>query len=181
MGSHADTFTKCKHFTIILVIMFEYLLRPYDQINSSESSLTSSLKVSSWISISSTLDSSRRSSLSSSRPEFRPLHSDIIQRNLVTDFLEATSLPVNVPLHRSKEASQPSTPMREEFERCANELPHSLASKLISPPSYKLIELLGCMTEIEKVSEIAGQEAHEETRESRRTNDDGDLIFKLEL
>ena len=71
--------------------------------------------------------------------------------------------------------------MREEFERCANELPHSLASKLISPPSYKLIELLGCMTEIDKVPEITGQEANEEMRESRRTTDDGDLIFKLEL
>ena len=179
--SHVDTFVVCKRFTSILVIMFEYLLRPYDHNKSSESSFTSSLKVSSSISISSTLDSSRRSSFSSSRPEFRPLHPDIIQRNLVTDFLEATSLPVNVPLHRSKEAAQPSTPMREEFERCANELSHSLASKLISPPSYKLIELLGCRAEIEKVGEITGHEVDQEMKEKRRATDDSELIFKIEL
>ena len=46
--------------------------------------------------------SSRRPSLSSSRPDFRPIHSEIIRRNLVTDFLSATSLPVHVPIHRSR-------------------------------------------------------------------------------
>ena len=43
-------------------------------------------------------------SLSSSGPDFRPIYPEIIKRNLKTDFLEATSLPVNVPLHRSLEA-----------------------------------------------------------------------------
>merc|ERR1739838_262268 len=86
------------------------------------------------------ISSSRRSSLSSSRPEFRPIHSDIIRRNLVTDFLEATSLPVNVPIHRSREASRPSTPMREEYDRCGKQLPFSLASKLLySPPQPCLV------------------------------------------
>merc|ERR1719154_902181 len=47
--------------------------------------------------------SSRRTSLSSSRPEFRPIHSEIIRRNLVTDFLEASSLPGNVVKHRARE------------------------------------------------------------------------------
>ena len=46
--------------------------------------------------------SSRRPSLSSSRPDFRPIHSEIIRRNLVTDFLSATSLPAHVPIHRSR-------------------------------------------------------------------------------
>ena len=47
--------------------------------------------------------SSRRPSLSSSRSEFRPIHSEIIRRNLKTEFLEATSLPVNVLTHRSRD------------------------------------------------------------------------------
>ena len=57
-------------------------------------------QASSFISLSSE-SSSRRTSLSSSRPEFRPVHSEIIRRNLKTEFLEATSLPVNVLTHRS--------------------------------------------------------------------------------
>ena len=84
---------------------------------------------------SSSISSSRRSSLSCSRPEFRPIHSDIIRRNLVTDFLEATSLPVNVPIHRSREAVSPSHSMKEEYDRCTKQLPDSLATKLFhSPP-----------------------------------------------
>ena len=75
--------------------------------------------------------------MSSSGPEFRPIHSEIIFRNLMTDFLEATSLPVNVPIHRSREASRPSTPMREEYDRCTKQLPFSLARKLISAPSIE--------------------------------------------
>ena len=46
--------------------------------------------------------SSRRPSLSSSRPDFRPIHSEIIRRNLITDFLTATSLPTHVPIHKSR-------------------------------------------------------------------------------
>ena len=44
--------------------------------------------------------------LSSSHREVRPCQPSIICRNLVTDFLEATSLPVNVPLHRDREAER---------------------------------------------------------------------------
>ena len=84
--------------------------------------------------VSSSLSSSKKSSLSSSRPDFRPIHSEIVRRTLRINFLEATSLPVNVPLHKSKEASQPSTPMREEYDRCAKQLPHSLATKLLPSP-----------------------------------------------
>merc|ERR1712156_278163 len=58
------------------------------------------------LSFSSTSSSSRRTSLSSSRPNFRPIHSEIIRRKLVTDFLEATSVPVNVPIHRSRSMSE---------------------------------------------------------------------------
>ena len=38
--------------------------------------------------------------LSSSRLDLGSAESDIVKRNLITDFWSATSLPVNVPLHR---------------------------------------------------------------------------------
>ena len=50
----------------------------------------------------------------------------------MTDFLAATSLPVNVPLHRYKEASHPNTPMREQFDRCGKIIKFNLACKLFS-------------------------------------------------
>ena len=68
--------------------------------------------------------------MSSSRLEFGSINHEIIRRNLVTDFLLATSLPVNVPIHRSREAIKPNTPMREEFDRCTRQLTFSLACKL---------------------------------------------------
>ena len=70
--------------------------------------------------------------MSSSRLEFGSINHEIIRRNLVTDFLLATSLPVNVPIHRSREAIIPNTPMREEFDRCTKKLKFSLACKLFS-------------------------------------------------
>merc|ERR1712110_844476 len=79
--------------------------------------------------------SSRRSSVSSSVHEVRPIHTEIIQRNLITDFLEATSLPVNVPIHRDLEAVSPGTPMRTELSRCEKELPARLARRLSLPTS----------------------------------------------
>merc|ERR1719154_942951 len=104
--------------------MFDWLLLPIKTHNPSESSSLA-------VSFTSTASSSRRSSLSSSSSEIRPIHSEIIRRNLVTDFLSATSLPVNVPIHKYREASQPSTPMREEFDRCPKQLSASLATKLL--------------------------------------------------
>merc|ERR1712098_331504 len=78
--------------------------------------------------------SSSLSSLSSSGPVFRPsIHPDIIRRTLMTDFMEATSLPVNVPLHRAVEAVRPGTPMRQELSRCEKELPPRLARRLSIP------------------------------------------------
>ena len=74
--------------------MMDYLLQPIK----GQASLP--------LSFSSTSSSSRRTSLSSSRPDFRPIHSEIIRRKLVTDFLEATSVPVNVPIHRSRSMSE---------------------------------------------------------------------------
>ena len=70
--------------------------------------------------------------MSSSRLEFGSINPEIIRRNLVTDFLEATSLPVNVPIHKDREAIQPNTPMREEFDRCTKQLTFALACKLFS-------------------------------------------------
>ena len=43
--------------------------------------------------------SSMMSSLSSSGPDFRPVHCDIVRRTLVSTFLEGSSLPLNAPLH----------------------------------------------------------------------------------
>ena len=78
----------------MFIYMLEYLMQPFNYITNSQTGST--------VSLSSDL-SSRRTSLSSSRPEFRPIHSEIIRRNLVTDFMEASSLPGNVLTHRSRE------------------------------------------------------------------------------
>ena len=69
--------------------MMDFLMQPIKVMASSPTSFSSE-------------SSSRRPSLSSSRPDFRPIHSEIIRRNLVTDFLSATSLPAHVPIHRSR-------------------------------------------------------------------------------
>ena len=100
----------------------------------------------------------------------------------MTDFIEATSLPVNVPIHRSKEASRPSTPMREEFDRCNKQLPYSLASKLISTPSYKFLEFLGEEWE-KKGRKIERREEGRRIKEERKGENWGqyDLMFKMEL
>ena len=76
--------------------MLDYFMQPFNYITTSQ--------VNSVMSLSSD-SSSRRTFLSSSRPEFRPIHSEIIRRHLVTYFLEASSLPVNVSTHRSRESS----------------------------------------------------------------------------
>ena len=83
--------------------MFEFLLRPL-LLPSPRLAASSTSTSSSSISCPASSLSSRRSSLSSSVHEVRPIHTEIIQRNLITDFLEATSLPVNVPIHRDLEA-----------------------------------------------------------------------------
>ena len=57
---------------------------------------------------------SSSSSISSREP--LPVHSNIIRRNIVTDFLEATSLPVNVPIQRSKQADGHTQSVREEHD-----------------------------------------------------------------
>jgi hypothetical protein len=67
----------------------DYLMQPITGMATSHTSFSSE-------------SSSRRSSLSSSRPDFRPIHSEIIRRNLVTDFLSSSSLPAHVPTHRSR-------------------------------------------------------------------------------
>eukprot|EP00092_Neocalanus_flemingeri_P077972 GFUD01096905.1.p1 GENE.GFUD01096905.1~~GFUD01096905.1.p1 ORF type:complete len:176 (-),score=55.42 GFUD01096905.1:109-588(-) len=150
---------------------------------------SSSQSTSSSNSFTHSTSSSRRSSLSSSRPEFRPIHSEIIRRNLITDFLEATSLPVNVPIHRSREASQPSTPMREEFDRCAKQLPFSLASKLLySPPQPCLV---GEGREEESEGECWRSEEEEQIRRKwkikstkRRKSkvpENSDMMFLIEM
>ena len=67
---------------------------------------------SSPIQLQSSLGSSTSSStttslgLSSSRLDLGSAESEIVRRNLITDFWSATSLPVNVPLHRSTLSSQ---------------------------------------------------------------------------
>ena len=164
--------------------MFEHLLKPVSsEVSSVDSSLllsyTPSLSTSCSIPYSS--NSSRRSSLSSSGPEFRPVHSDIIFPNLRTDFLEATSLPVNVPLHRDREASRPSTPMREEFYRCNKQLPYSLASKLLSTPSYKFLEFLGREGDKKEREGRIDKEALMKDERKEVNCDICDLMFNIEL
>ena len=74
------------------------------------------------------------------------------------DFLAATSVPENVPLHRDKEAIRPNTPMREQFDRCSKIIRFSLACKLFSfePEEKEIFE-----------------ESHDDVGEA--------LIFKVEL
>merc|ERR1712038_74326 len=69
--------------------------------------------------------------LSSSRLDLGSAESDIVKRNLITDFWSATSLPVNVPLHRSIEAAEPPNSMRAEYGKCLN-VREALALKLFS-------------------------------------------------
>ena len=123
------------------------------------------------------ISSSRRSSLSSSRPEFRPVHSDIIRRNLVTDFLEATSLPVNVPIHRSREAASPSHSMKEEYDRCTKhkQLPGSLATKLFhSPPKP-------CVRGRARSRETHSDQEEEEEEGRRNKMKEEELLFFMEI
>ena len=101
------------------------------------------------------------------------------EKNLVTDFLEATSLPVNVPIHRSREASRPSTPMREEFDRCTKQLPFSLASKLFSGSS-----LADQMEEENEMKRGLGKMVEKRKRKTtfRGKNQDYDgLMFSIDL
>ena len=101
----------------------------------------------------------------------------------MTDFMAATSLPVNVPIHRCREASRPSTPMREEFERCARQLPYSLASKLLSTPSYKFLgeeytKSHRCVdTALEDKNTVERKKSEEETEAWGNE----DLMFKIEM
>ena len=113
-----------QNISLLAVSMFDYLFLPTPTIRMSHSSSSSTA-------------SPKKPSLSSSRPDFRPIHSEIVRRTLLTNFLEATSLPVNVPIHRSREASRPSTPMREEFYRSDKQLPLSLANKLLASPGFE--------------------------------------------
>lgn len=96
----------------------------------------------------------------------------------MTDFLEATSLPVNVPIHRTREASQPSTPMREEFERCANQLPQSLACKLLLAGGEDT-EGEGWVSDGEDWGSERGRRMSR--KKKKRTSQNLDLIFAMEI
>ena len=164
--------------------MWDFLLLPIKQLTSSQSS-------SSPKSFSNSNSSSRRSSLSSSSQEFRPIHSEIIRRKLVTDFLEATSVPVNIPIHRSREASRPSTPMREEFDRCTKQLPFSLASKLFHCPPEPGLVGEEIVDEGESEGESWGSEEEEnmmrrcrsriKRRRKSKIAEYSDLMFLMEI
>ena len=119
--------------------------------------------------------SSGRSSLSSSRLEFGSISSEIVRRNLVTDFLSATSLPVNVPIHRSLEAEKPNTPMREEFDRCIRQLPFSLASKLFSVPSLSEEE-----EDRQWEEDVADRRGSIDSTKKKKISNN-ELVFKMEI
>ena len=74
-------------FSVITPIGWNFL----KHYSSQASSMASSASSSASISIPSSAASSRRGSLSSSRPEFRPVHTEIIKRNLVKEFLTSCS------------------------------------------------------------------------------------------
>ena len=126
------------------------------------------------------ISSSRRSSLSSSRPEFRPIHSDIIRRNLVTDFLEATSLPVNVPIHRSREAASPSNSMKEEYDRCTKELQGSLATKLLHSPAQSW-EVSWDTDSYEEEGEEERRKRRSKRKIKKNMNQLPELMFLMEM
>ena len=76
--------------------------------------------------------------------------------------------------------------MREEFDRCNKQLPYSLASKLISTPSYKFLEFLG--EEWEKKGrkiERRGEEGWWRRDEPKEKEGENlarcDLMFKMDL
>ena len=144
--------------------MSDYLFLPFKYSSTISNSTASSTS------------SSKKSSLSCSRPDFRPIHSDIVRRTLHTNFLEATSLPVNVPIHKSREASRPPTTMREQFDRCIKQLPFSLASKLFSAPSGE-DNVEGYEVDMVK----GGQMTMKVTETEKRSENMDDLMFKLDL
>ena len=127
------------------------------------------------------ISSSRRSSLSSSRPEFRPIHSDIIRRNLVTDFLEATSLPVNVPIHRSREAASPSNSMKEEYDRCTKQLPGSLATKLLHSPAQPWELSWDADSNEEEGEEEERRKMRSKRKIKKNINQQPELMFFMEM
>ena len=100
----------------------------------------------------------------------------------MTDFLEATSLPVNVPIHRSREAASPSHSMKEEYDRCTKQLPGSLATKLFhSPPQAWEVTW-------EAEEEEEGEEEERERRKMRskrkikkNMNQQPECMFLLEM
>ena len=104
--------------------------------------------------------SSRISCLSCSRPDFRPVHSEIVRRSLRTNFLEANSLPVNVPIHRSMEAS------REGFEKGFKHLSTSL--------TYKLLPEIEVDNETKKRNSVQGSSVG-------KYDGSEDMIFNLEI
>ena len=153
-----------QNISLLAVSMFDYLFLPTPTIRMSHSSSSSTA-------------SPKKPSLSSSRPDFRPIHSEIVRRTLLTNFLEATSLPVNVPIHRSREASRPSTPMREEFYRSDKQLPLSLANKLLASP--------GLADKVEKENmferEVEGGVEKRVRKNPVRNDNLTDLIFTIDL
>ena len=100
----------------------------------------------------------------------------------MTDFLEATSLPANVPIHRFREAASPSHSMREEYDRCTKQLPGSLATKLFhSPPQAWEVTW-----EAEEEEEEEGEERERRKMRSKRKlkknmNQQPELMFLLEM
>lgn len=66
----------------------------------STSSLSTSSSSTSSVNVPTSNDSSRRSSISSSKPEFRPVHTEIIRRNLVKEFLSFCSFKEKKPMSK---------------------------------------------------------------------------------
>ena len=81
-------------------------------------------------------------SLSSSLLEPGSADTEIVKRNLITDFLSATSIPVNVPPHRWAKHTLDGIKENKRLEPVVEKFLHFPPTLLISPGNLKKIENL---------------------------------------
>merc|ERR1712025_361543 len=100
-------------------------------------------------------NSSRRSSLSSSRPEFRPVHPEIIRRNLVKDFLTSCSF--------------------------KNKKPMSKYIRKMVEPSLTVADFDVFEEEDEIDKEITDMFGEKKRKKEKRTGVEAEMLFDIEL
>ena len=135
--------------------------------------------------------------LSSSRLDLGSAERDIVRRNLITDFWSGTSLPVNIPPHRSEvrvtsiqrdmtcrshEAVIPAGSMREEYGKCLN-IRETLAVKLFSQRlgTFCRETLQFHFARMESDSDQSDEDAMPEITKMAKKKPHKDLMFHLEM